>query len=410
MRYLFFLLCFFLSLPFAAQGVKPKAKDVVKTDRVAVARFAQSQGNLKEAIAQLDTLRFTDPQHSEVVEVLPLYLIQDGQLDRAFPLVLDFVANTRAGNSSLRLLRFLYLKQPDRVYQALADHRREQPQQVAWPIAQGFLLGVSGRICEATDCYQAAWDVAPSKRLGDMLTWGYDNLAKPERALFYLRKTIAMCSEREALYSPHLPRLLFECDSVDAAFNVLNDRIAKADSPTSLLGARMAMGISARRFADAMSDCEYVLAVQPEDVFILSRHARLLYYLGRTTEARPEFERIIKIDKERVGSPDELPTTITDFALFFLGRAEEAEALAHRRLATDRSANNLYDAACLYSLMRKTDIALDYLRQAMDAGYLKIYHIKVDRDLDNLRQLPEFSQLVNHYHQMVKTGELPKRK
>lgn len=407
MRYLFFLLCFFLSLPFAAQGVKPKAKEVVETDRVAVARFAQSQGNLKEAIAQLDTLRFTEPQHREVVEVLPLYLIQDGQIDRAFPLVLNFVANTRAGNSSLRLLRFLYLKQPERVYQALADRRREQPHQVAWPIAQGFLLSMAGRICEATECLQAAWDVAPSKRLGDMLTWGYDNLAKPERALFYLRKTLAMCREEEALYSDHLPRLLFENDSVDAAFELLNDRIAKADSSTALIGTRMAMAIAARRFADAMIDCEYVLSAQPNDVFILSRHARLLTYLGRTDEARPEFERVLKMDVERLKSPGELPTSLTDFALFFLGRVEDAEIMLHRRLTTDRSANNLYDAACLYALMRRNDIALRFLRDAMDAGYLKIYDIKLDRDLDNLRDLPEFNNLVNEYHKKVSEGALP---
>ena len=58
-----------------------------------------------------------------------------------------------------------------------------------------------------------------------------------------------------------------------------------------------------------------------------------------------------------------------------------------------------YDAACLYSIMGNKDKALSYLRKSLEKGYRRFAHIKRDRDLNNIRNTPEFKALINEYEQ-----------
>lgn len=58
---------------------------------------------------------------------------------------------------------------------------------------------------------------------------------------------------------------------------------------------------------------------------------------------------------------------------------------------------NLYDAACLYSLMGDKERAINYLRQALEHGYNRFTHIEKDDDLDNIRNEEEFKQLIEEY-------------
>ncbi len=58
---------------------------------------------------------------------------------------------------------------------------------------------------------------------------------------------------------------------------------------------------------------------------------------------------------------------------------------------------NLYDAACLYSLMGDKEQAINYLRLALDHGYNRFTHIEKDDDMDNIRGEKEFKQLIEAY-------------
>ena len=41
--------------------------------------------------------------------------------------------------------------------------------------------------------------------------------------------------------------------------------------------------------------------------------------------------------------------------------------------------------------------AIDYLRKAIDAGFNDFNNIRHDWDLDNIRELPEFRELISQY-------------
>jgi tetratricopeptide (TPR) repeat protein len=55
--------------------------------------------------------------------------------------------------------------------------------------------------------------------------------------------------------------------------------------------------------------------------------------------------------------------------------------------------NTHYNLACLYSLQNETALAMHHLQRSIDTGFLDFSWMDKDRDLDNIRNLPEFAEL-----------------
>ena len=56
-----------------------------------------------------------------------------------------------------------------------------------------------------------------------------------------------------------------------------------------------------------------------------------------------------------------------------------------------------YDAACLYSLIGDCKSSLEHLKKALDLGWSRFTHARVDDDLKNVRELPEFEEMLRQY-------------
>ena len=86
------------------------------------------------------------------------------------------------------------------------------------------------------------------------------------------------------------------------------------------------------------------------------------------------------------------------YALLFLGRAREAEEWMNKIIASDQDDDgNYYDQACLYARMGRPEDAVKALKTAFEKGYCKFAFIRLDDDLDSIRNLPEFKALVEEY-------------
>ncbi len=62
--------------------------------------------------------------------------------------------------------------------------------------------------------------------------------------------------------------------------------------------------------------------------------------------------------------------------------------------------DNYYDAACLYALMGRSEQALNAFDKALSLGYRDFQHIAVDTDLDAIRELPRFTEILNKYRKL----------
>lgn len=82
------------------------------------------------------------------------------------------------------------------------------------------------------------------------------------------------------------------------------------------------------------------------------------------------------------------------FALFRLGDEAGALSEVEKGLQTTDKSGALYNKVCILSLMGKKDEAIKTLSEAIDAGYDGYVHMGRDFDLDNIRGMKEFGELV----------------
>lgn len=142
----------------------------------------------------------------------------------------------------------------------------------------------------------------------------------------------------------------------------------------------------------AIEDYTMSIMVNDDNVRSYIRRGVLYHQKGMKDLAKADFEEVLKRDT----IPSEYSAAY--YAWFYLGERDKAVAAMDSVLAHDEK-GSLYDAACLYSLMKESDKALDYLRRAFEDGYSDFDHVGRDSDLDNIRELESFKQMVEEYKQ-----------
>ena len=142
----------------------------------------------------------------------------------------------------------------------------------------------------------------------------------------------------------------------------------------------------------AMEDYNMGLEMTQDYPYLYLMRGELLLLEGKKTEADADFEMVIQKD------------TIADngscrqYALYFLGRDNEAEEWMNKIIEEDPgNYGNYYDQACLYSRMGRLEESIAALRKSFEKGYRSFSHIRLDDDLDAVRDLPEFKALMEEY-------------
>lgn len=143
---------------------------------------------------------------------------------------------------------------------------------------------------------------------------------------------------------------------------------------------------------EAMKNYNEGLEIDKTYPYLFLMRGELRLKQGNQDGAKEDFEMVVKLD-----------TSVTDgscrhYALHFLGKDDEAKEWMDSLIAEDPDdSGNYYDMACLYSRMGKLDEAVDALRNAFEKGYRRFPHIENDDDLDPIRSLPSFIELMDEY-------------
>ena len=145
-----------------------------------------------------------------------------------------------------------------------------------------------------------------------------------------------------------------------------------------------------KEYEMALNDYNEAIAINKEYVYTYLNRGRLYESkLKNLIKAKEDYLTILSLD------------TIVDeggncrqYALFHLGKTNEAIAWIDKIIEQYPTEGNYYDATCLYSLMNSPTQALANMKIAFQKGYRDFVHLSVDDDLDNIRDLPEFKRLV----------------
>lgn len=152
-----------------------------------------------------------------------------------------------------------------------------------------------------------------------------------------------------------------------------------------------------KRYDDAFSDISRCIELSPvAGAYIWRGHLELIQ--GDTVQAKVDFEQVLAMDTTIVGS-------VRQYALHYLGQDTEALVWMDSILVAEPTKGNYYDAACLNALMGRSEQALNAFEKALSLGYRDFQHIVVDTDLDSIRTLPRFTEILNKYRQQDIQGK-----
>jgi serine/threonine protein kinase/tetratricopeptide (TPR) repeat protein len=153
---------------------------------------------------------------------------------------------------------------------------------------------------------------------------------------------------------------------------------------------------SAGRFQEVVDVMETALEATGEDYNVYIPIANSLGAMGKKEMYQNLLQRRMSaLENHLKQVPEDARARIllgTDYAE--IGREEDA--LKELNLAMTMRANEasiLYNAACLYSLLKRKPEAMDALRKAWEAGFRDVSHVRRDPDLALLHDEPDFERM-----------------
>jgi len=142
-----------------------------------------------------------------------------------------------------------------------------------------------------------------------------------------------------------------------------------------------------------LRDYNQAIAVDKNAVYTYLHRGRLYEKsLNDAVRANADYEMILTLDTVLHPSGNS-----RHYALFHLGRVIDAISWSNKIIETYPTEGNYYDAACMYSLMKKPAESIANLKLAFENGFASFVHLSKDDDLDNVRNTPEFKALVQEW-------------
>jgi len=142
-----------------------------------------------------------------------------------------------------------------------------------------------------------------------------------------------------------------------------------------------------------LNDYNEAISINKEYAYTYLHRGRLYEVkLSNPIKAKEDYASILSLDTIVLEGGN-----CRQYALFHLGRTDDAIAWLNKIIEQYPSSGNYYEATCLYSLMNKPNEALANMEMAFENGYRDFVHISVDDDLDNIRKLPEYNNLISEW-------------
>ena len=264
----------------------------------------------------------------------------------------------------------------------------KSPNDPAWPYYIGVAYEQKGVAKKAIEYYKKAAEINANSVLFRRIAVCYENIGEYDLALTYLEKTLQM-DPKDVRAEATKADVYYESGRVDDAIRVMDDIVNSYPEWDYAYHRRAWFKENGGDTDGAIDDYTKAVILDPEDAYSYFCRGKMYEKKGEYNLAKEDFLKAIELDIE----PSD--HSVAQFAYFHLGEKEKAIDFMNKII--DVSNDSYYDAACLYSLMNEKETALNYLRMAFSHGYRRFAHIAIDRDLDNIRNLPEFKSMVNEY-------------
>lgn len=142
----------------------------------------------------------------------------------------------------------------------------------------------------------------------------------------------------------------------------------------------------------AIEDYTMAIVLQPDYAYAHLGRGDMYILKGDKKSAEADYRKVIELDTIPSNS------SCAQYAYWGLGQKEKAIEFMDKVIADDSdNAGNYYDAACLHSRMGELEKAIEFMQTALEKGYRRFAHLEMDDDLNPIRELPEFKEMIAQY-------------
>ena len=268
-----------------------------------------------------------------------------------------------------------------------------KPNDSHWPYYLGLVYDNNHQYQQAVKCYLKTYEKDNRAFLAAMIASCYDELGDGNKALQYIDTAI----ENDSTTNKYI---LYKADYLDhmgrskEAIAVTDEYLRK--EPRDHWGYKQRGWIKDHTgdLDAAIEDYTIAITLEPNYAYTIMNRGRAYYLKGEKDMAKSDFEEAIAKDTIEGGGMAAM------YSYVYLGKYDEAIAILNRYFGKKYNGYN-YEAACVYSLMNNKEKALEYLRKSLEGGYYKFNHMRRDKDLDNIRNMPEFEALLKEFEEKV---------
>lgn len=277
----------------------------------------------------------------------------------------------------------------------LKTQTKRNPNNTFWLYIWGIACEHANRYEDAIQHYQAAFETEPDDVSANRMSICYEELNDYASALTYINRAI----ELDSTYSSYqLRRVQIEeyYGMTDEAYRDIETYIDNfPDDYYGYYKKGWLLDKYQNKIEEAIEAYTTSAALQPEYDYNYLGRGQLYRKQGKEDLAIQDFKEVLKLDTV----PSEHGNA-RQYALLYLGdtikSVEWMKSLIENDSIEDKKGVH-YDAACLYSLIGDCKSSLEHLKKALDLGWSRFTHARVDDDLKNVRELPEFEEMLRQY-------------
>ena len=266
----------------------------------------------------------------------------------------------------------------------------KEPNNGKWPYYLGNVYEGIENYTKAIDSYKACVKIDPDDVPYSRIAACYRELGDYELALDYINRAIELDPD-DADYVSTKADLLYDMGKGQEAIAAYDEFI---NANPEYWGGYYRRGFMKDNLKDtdgAIEDYSTSIVLNPNFAYAYLGRGDKYMLKGNKEAAKQDYMMVTQLDTILGES------NCVQYAYLGLGDMERAKSVEYEILSKSESAGNYYDAACLFARMGEKDSALNYLRNSLEKGYTSFSHIRNDDDLDILRDMQEYKDMMNEY-------------
>lgn len=272
----------------------------------------------------------------------------------------------------------------------------QETSNITWPYLLGLCYESVEKYKSAEKWYKKAFEIEESDVIASRISSCIFEQGLYDEAFKYIDKAYELDSTATD-YILSKAQMEYEAGRHDASIRDYDIYISKKPDVAYGYIARGKAKRSKKDFDGALEDLTMAITLDGNSHSAYLYRGRIYKEKGEKEKADADFNEVLKLDTLK----DEQHLSAF-YALALLDRKDKVIAITDSLLKSKKDIPNLYNAACAYSMTGDKERALGYLEEAFEKGYRHFAHIKVDEDLDNIRETKEFKDIINKYTEIYK--------